>query len=52
MTFSKFDEHSNPLFKQTRIMKFHDLVVFLIAILMHKYHKNLLPTTFVFFSYT
>ena len=47
MTFSKFDEHSSPLFKQTRIiMKFHDLVVFLIAIFIHKYHKNLLPTTF------
>ena len=45
MTFSKFDEHSGPVFKQTRIIKFHDLVVFLIAIFMHKYHDNLLPTT-------
>ena len=25
MTFSKFDEHSSPLSKQTRIIKFHDL---------------------------
>ena len=46
MTFSKFHEHSSPLFKQTRITKFHDLVVFLIAIFVHKYHNNLLPTTF------
>ena len=28
MTFSKFDEHSSPLFKQTKIIKFHDFVVF------------------------
>jgi hypothetical protein len=46
MTFSKFDEHSSPLFKQTKIIKFHDLVVFLMAIFMHKYHSNLLPITF------
>ena len=46
MPFSKFDEHSSPLFKQTRIIKFHDLVVFLMAIFMHKYHNNLLLTTF------
>jgi hypothetical protein len=46
LTFSKFDEHSSPLFKQTKIIKFHDLVVFLMAIFMHKYHSNLLPITF------
>ena len=46
MTFSKFDDHFSPLFKQTEIIKFHDLVVFLMAIFMHKYHSNLLPITF------
>ena len=46
MTFSKFDDHSRLLFKQTKIIKFHDLVVFLMAIFMHKYHSNLLPITF------
>jgi hypothetical protein len=46
MTFSKFDEHSSPLFKQTKIIKFQDLVVFLMAIFMHKYHSNLFPITF------
>ena len=46
MTFSNFDENSSPLFKQTRIIKFHDLVDFHIAIFMHKYYNNLLPITF------
>jgi hypothetical protein len=49
MTFSNFDEHSSPLFRQAKIIKFHDLVVFLMAIFMHKYHSNLLPITFEFF---
>ena len=46
MTFYKFDEHSSPLFKQIKIVKFHDPVLFLMAIFMHKYHSNLLPITF------
>ena len=44
MTFSKFDEHSSPLFKQLYIIKIFDLI--LIAIFMMKIHNNLLPSIF------
>ena len=46
MTFSKFDEHSSPLFKQLNIIKIFDLITFHIAIFMMKIHNNLLPSKF------
>ena len=39
ITFSRFDEHSSPLFKSLEIMKFLDLVTFHLAIFMYKYHN-------------
>ena len=46
MTFSKFDEHSSPLFKQTNILKLFDLIKFQISISMYKFYKNQLPFVF------
>ena len=46
ITFSKYDEHSNPLFKSLEILKIQDLAKYHIAILMYKFHNSLLPPTF------
>ena len=46
MTFSKFDEHSSPLFKTLNIIKLHDLVSYQIAIFMYKFKNRLLPLVF------
>ena len=46
ITFSKFDEHSSPLFKLLNIIKLHDLVTLHIAIFMFKFHNQLLPSVF------
>ena len=40
ITFSRFDEHSSPLFKSLEIIKFLDLVTFHLAIFMYKYHNQ------------
>ena len=51
ITFSSFDQHSSPLFKSLEIFNFFDLVTFLIAIFMYKFHNQLLPSAFQsFFS--
>ena len=48
---SSFDQHSSPLFKSLEIINFSDLVTFLIAIFMYKFHNHLLPSAFQsFFS--
>ena len=46
ITFSKFDEHSSPLFKQTTILKLFDLVNFHVSIFMFKFYNKLLPAVF------
>ena len=46
MTFSKFDEHSSPLFKQTNILKLFDLIKFQLSIFMYKFYNNQLPLVF------
>ena len=46
ITFSKFDEHTSPLFKITSILKFFDLVTLHISLFMFKFHNKLLPTVF------
>ena len=46
MTFSKFDDHSSPLFRDTKIIKLVDLVDFHINIFMHKFHNKALPSSF------
>ena len=49
ITFSNFDQHSSPLFKALKIVKFPDLVTYLIAIYMYKFHNQLLPGVFASF---
>ena len=49
ITFSNFDQHSSPLFKALKIVKFPDLVTYLIAIYMYKFHNQLLPGLFASF---
>ena len=46
ITFSRFDEHSTPLFKLLNIIKSCDLVQLHISIFMYKFHNNLLPSYF------
>lgn len=46
MTFSKFDEHSSPLFKLLKIIKIFDLITLHIAMFMFKFHNQLLPSVF------
>ena len=46
ITFSKFDEHSSPLFRQLQIIKLADLVIYNVAVFMFKFHNKLLPSIF------
>ena len=43
MTFSKFDEHSSPLFKKLNIIKLHELVSYHIALFMYRFKNRLVP---------
>ena len=46
ITFSKPDEHSEPLFKELEILKLTDLVTLHNAFLMYHYYYNLPPSSF------
>ena len=46
ITFSKFDEHTRPLFKITVKLKFFDLITLHISLFMFKFHNKLLHTVF------
>ena len=46
ITFSNFDEHSSPLFRQLQIIKLADLVIYNVAVFMFKFHNKLLPSIF------
>ena len=39
-------EHSSPIFNSLKINKFLDLVKFITAVFMYKFHKQLLPSVF------
>ena len=43
ITFSKFDEHTSPLFKITGILKFFDLVTSILACSCLNFTKNCFP---------
>ena len=47
ITFSKFDEHTSPLFKITGILKLFDLLTHHISLLIFKFHNKLLPTVLI-----
>ena len=46
ITFSKFDEHTSPLFKQLGILKLPDIVYLHNALFMYNFHCNSLPCAF------
>jgi len=46
MTFSKFHEHSSPIFKHLNIVKLPDLVFLNIAVFMYTFHNRRLPSVF------
>ena len=46
MTFSDFKEHTNPIFIDLKILKFHDLVQFQTAIFMLDFRYGNLPVVF------
>ena len=52
ITFSKPDEHSEPLFKVLEILKLTDVVTLHNAPLMYHYYYNLLPSSFENFFQT
>ena len=51
ITFSRFDEHTTPLFMLLNIIKLCDLVQLHISIFTYKFHNNLLPSLFWCFFY-
>ena len=46
LTFSKFREHSSPIFKCLNIVKLPDLVFLNIAVFMYNFHNRRLPCVF------
>ena len=46
MTFSKYDDHTSPLFKNLNILKFSDCTYYHNSLLHFKFHSNMLPTAF------
>ena len=46
LTFSKFREHSSPIFKCLDIVKLADLVFLNIAVFMYNFHNRRLPSVF------
>ena len=46
ITFSSYNEHSSPLFKDLNVVKLSDIVTFQLAVFMYKFHNNLLPPVF------
>ena len=46
MTFAEFKEHTNPIFIDLKILKFHDIVWLQTAIFMHDFHHSDLPVVF------
>ena len=52
ITNSKFNAHSDPLFKQTKIMKISDLFQSAVMSFFYKYKKGTLPNYFLLFNLT
>ena len=46
ITSSSFFEHTSPIFKSLKIVKFFDLIKFTTSVFMYKFNKNLLPPIF------
>ena len=48
VTFSRFDEHSSPVFKRLQVLNFSDRVTLHITMFMYIYHRRLLPSSYLF----
>lgn len=46
ITFSKFDAHTSPLFKELNILQFKDVISLLNSLFMYNYNNNKLPSAF------
>ena len=46
VTFSKYCDHSSPLFKRLKIIKLYDLITLHVSCFMYKYYHKLLPPVF------
>ena len=46
MTFSKYDDHTSPLFKNLNIPKLSDIIYYHNSLFLIKFHSNMLPTAF------
>ena len=45
-TFSNFTEHSRPLVRDENVIKQSDMITLQLAVLMYKFHYQLLPSVF------
>lgn len=46
MTFSRYDEHSSPLFRALKILKIADVIHLQNSMLLYNYHSKILPSVF------
>jgi len=46
ITYNNYRCHITPVYKSLNIMKLHDIYKFELAKLMHKFHHEMLPTSF------
>ena len=46
ITFTSFNEHSSPLFKDLRVVELFDIIALQLAVFMYKFHNKLLPPVF------
>ena len=46
ITFSCYNEHSSPLFKDRNVVKLSDIITLQLAVFMYKFHNNLWPSVF------
>ena len=46
LTFSDYNEHTNPIFIKLKILRFHDVIYFHNAIFLYDYHSGNLPSIF------
>jgi hypothetical protein len=46
ITFSRYDEHTSPLFKNLGLLKLFDIIKMSNLLFMHDFYTNRLPTVF------
>ena len=46
ITFSKYDEHTSPLFKKLELLKLQDIILMKNNLFIYHFHNNMLPSAF------